>query len=93
MADDEQHAGPGRYRVVQPLARVQVQVVRWLVEQDDRRTAKEQRGEGDQHRLAAGQLGHRAVESSRAGEAETVEPGQGAFLDIPVVTDLSERLR
>jgi hypothetical protein len=67
---DDQHTGPGLYRVIQPSARVQVQVVGRLVQQDDRRAAQEQGGQRDQHRLATGQLRHGGVESRRAGDAD-----------------------
>jgi hypothetical protein len=53
VADDHHHAGPGRHRVVEALARVQVQVVRRLVEQQDVRAAQEQRGQRDSDGLAA----------------------------------------
>jgi hypothetical protein len=54
VADDHHHPGPGRHRVVQPLARVQVQVVSRLVQQHDVRAAQEQRGQRDTDGLPAG---------------------------------------
>ena len=85
VADDHHHPGPGCHRVVQPLARVQVQVVGRLVQQQDVRAAQEQRGQRDQDGLAAGEPLHPVVEAE-VGEAQAVEPGAGALLDVPVVT-------
>ena len=89
VADDHHHPGPRRHRVVQPLARVQVQVVGRLVQQQDVRAAQEQRGQGDQDGLPAGQPLHPVVEG-QVFEAEPVQPGAGALLDVPVVPDRRE---
>ena len=89
VADDHHHPGPGRDRVVQPLARVQVQVVGRLVQQQDVRAAQEQRGQRDQDGLPAGQPLHPVVEA-QVLEAEAVQPGAGALLDVPVVPDRRE---
>ena len=55
VADDHHDAAPEGNRVVEPPARVQVEIVGRLVEQHDVRTAQEQRGERGQDGLAAGQ--------------------------------------
>ena len=89
VADDHHHPGPRRHRVVQPLARVQVQVVGRLVQQQDVRAAQEQRGQRDQDGLPAGQPLHPVVEG-QVFEAEPVQPGAGALLDVPVVPDRRE---
>ena len=90
VADDHHHPGPGRHRVVQPLARVQVQVVGRLVQQQDVRAAQEQRGQRDTDGLAAGQPLHPVVETDPVSEAQAVQPGAGALLDVPVVPDHRE---
>ena len=89
VADDHHHPGPGRYRVVEAPARVQVEVVGRLVEQQHGGAPQEQRGQADQDRLAAGQLPDRVVEAERA-EAEAVQPGAGALLHVPVAVDRGE---
>ena len=89
VADDHHHPGPRRHRVVQPLARVQVQVVGRLVQQQDVRAAQEQRGQRDTDGLPAGQPLHPVVEG-QVFEAEPVQPGAGALLDVPVVPDRRE---
>ena len=63
VADDHHHPGPGCHRVVQPLARVQVQVVGRLVQQQDVGPAQEQRGQRDQDGLATGEPLHPVVEA------------------------------
>ena len=94
MADDHDHPGPGRDRVVQALTRVQVEVVGGLVQQHDVRPPQEQRGQRDQDGLTAGQPFHPVIEAgpAEAGPPETqpVQPGAGALLDVPVVPDCRE---
>ena len=89
VADDHHHPGPGRDRVVQPPARVQIQVVGRLVQQHDVRPPQEQRGQRDQDGLTAGQPFHPVIEPHPA-EPQPVQPGAGALLDVPVVPDRRE---
>jgi len=89
VADDHHHPGPGRHRVVQRLARGQVQVVGRLVQQHDVRPAQEQRGQRNQDGLPAGQPLHPVVEV-QVLEPQLVQPGAGALLEVPVVTDRRE---
>jgi hypothetical protein len=86
MADDDHHPGPGGDGVVQPPASVQVEVVRRLVEQHDVRAPQEQRGQRDQDGRAAGQPFHPVIEAKLI-QAQAVQPGPGALLDVPVVPD------
>ncbi len=71
---------------MEPAARVQVEVVGGFVQQQDVGAAQQQRGEPQQHRLAAGQLAGGPVQAD-VTEAEFAEGGQGALLDVPVVAD------
>jgi hypothetical protein len=73
-------------RACAPLARVQVQVVGRLVQQQDVRLAQEQRSQRDQDGLAARQPFHPVAES-QVLEAEPVQPGAGSLLHVPVVAD------
>jgi hypothetical protein len=91
VADDDHHAGPGGDGVVEPAARVQVEVVGRLVEQQDVRAAQEQRGQRGQDGLAAGQALDPVVQAE-AGQPEPVQPGAGPLLDVPVVPDRGEGL-
>ena len=92
MADDHHHPGPRRDRVVQPLARIQVEVVGGLVQQHDVRPPQEQRGQRDQDGLTAGQPLHPVVQAEwpEVDGSEAVQPGPGALLDVPVVPDRGE---
>ena len=80
VADDHHHAGPGRDRLVQPPARVQVEVVGRLVEQHDVRPPQEQRGQRDQDGLTAGQPFHPVIEPDpprpAASPAGPARPGR-----------------
>ena len=89
VADDHHHPGPGRHRVVQPPARVQVQVVGRLVQQHDVRPPQEQRGQRDQDGLTAGQPFHPVIEAQMR-QSQPVQPSPGALLDVPVVSDRRE---
>src|ERR1035438_3859499 len=92
MADDHQHAGPGRDRLVQPAARVQVEVVGRLVEQQDVRPSQEQGRECDTDGLSAGQPLDPVLQT-QAGQAQPVQPGAGSLVGVPVVPDRGEGVR
>ncbi len=86
VTDDDHHARPGLHGRVQPPARVQVEVVGRLVQQQHVGPAKQQRGQAQQDGLAARHLADGAVQPDVA-EAEFAEGGQGALLHVPVVAD------
>jgi hypothetical protein len=88
VADDDQHPRPGLHGAIQRLAGGPVEVVRRLVQQRHRGTAHQQPGDTDEHRLAAGDGAHRAVEIG--GQAHPVEHRERALLDVPVVADRRE---
>ena len=90
VADDHQHAGPGRDGVVEPLRAPGPGC--WSA----RRAAgcpaaAGQRGQRDQDGLAAGEPLHPVVQAD-AVKTEAVQPGAGALLDVPVVADRREVL-
>ncbi len=89
MADHDHHPRPGRDGRVQPLARVQVEVVGRLVQQQDVRPAEQQRGQPQQDRLAARDLADGAVQVD-VPEAEFTERGERPFLHVPVVAERLE---
>ncbi len=91
MADHDHDPRPGGDGRVQPPAGVQVEVVGRFVEEQDVRSAQQQRGKAQQHRLAARDLADRAVQPD-VTEAEFAECRQGALLDVPVVADRLEVL-
>ncbi len=86
VADHDQHTRPGLDGRVQPLAGVHVEVVGRLVQEQHVGPVQQQRGQPQQHRLAARQLADGAVEADVA-QAQFAQRGQGAFLDVPVVAD------
>ncbi len=86
MTDHDQHPWPGRDGRVQPPTRVQVQVVGRLVQEQHVRPAQQQRGQPQQHRLAARYLTDGAVQLD-VPEAEFAQGDQGALLHVPVVAD------
>lgn len=86
MADHDHDPGPGLDGRVQPSARVQVEVVGGLVQQQDVRSAQQQRGQPQQHRLAARDLADGAVQID-VPEPEFAERRERPLLDVPVVAD------
>nr|GID85129.1 hypothetical protein Ade03nite_40530 [Actinoplanes derwentensis] len=68
-----------------------VEVVGGLVEQPNAGAFQQLGGEAQGDHLAAAESAEAAVEGD-LGEAETVEFGAGALLDVPVVTDRGEML-
>ncbi len=88
VADHHQRARPGPrvHRLVQPAARVQVEVVGGLVEQQHVGAAQQQGGQPEQDGLAARDLAERAVQADVA-EAQLAEDRERALLDVPVVAD------
>jgi hypothetical protein len=89
VADHHRGAWPFGDQAVEPLPGVDVEVVRRLVEQQHIGILEEQRGQGDQHRLAAGDRADRPVQLD-VSEAEPVEGCPGALLGVPVLTDGGE---
>ncbi len=70
---------------------MQVQVVGRLVEQQDVGPGEQQRGEAQQHGLAARDLADGPVQAD-AAEPELVQGGPGPLLDVPVVGEGGEVL-
>jgi hypothetical protein len=89
VADDHHDPRPGRDRVVEAAAGVQVQVVGRLVQQQHVGAAQEPGGQAEQDRLAARHLAHAPVQVEM-GQPEPVQGGPGALLDVPVVPDGGE---
>ncbi len=86
VTDDDHHTRPGLDGRVQPPARVQVEVVGRLVQQQHIGPAQQQRGQSQQDRLAARDLADGAVQLD-VSEPEFAQGGQGTLLDVPVVAD------
>ena len=89
VTDDDERAGPLVDELGELRAGGTVEVVRRLVEQGDRGAADAQAGDGDEHRLAAGELRDATVKVG-GGEAHLVQGLVGAGLDVPVVADRVE---
>ncbi|GAA1103642.1 hypothetical protein GCM10009642_47710 [Nocardiopsis metallicus] len=90
VADHDQRAGaPGLHGVVEPAAGEEVEVVGGLVEQKDVGAREEDRGQAQQDGLTTRELAHVAVQFDPV-QAERAQGSQGAFLDVPVVTDRLE---
>ena len=73
------------------MARVEVEVVGRLVEQQDVGPLEQLRGQAERDDLAAAEGVQPPVEGDVA-EAEPVQLGAGALLDVPVVADRGEVL-
>ena len=90
VADDQHDPGPRLDRRVQPPARVPVQVVGRLVEDQDGRPPQEQPGQRGHDRLAAGQPANRVVQADVI-QAKPGQPAAGLLAGVPVVADRVER--
>lgn len=81
MADHDEVSAPGCEKLVHAPAVLLVQIVGGLIQQCDLRTAQLHPGEGDEPRLAPGELANFAVE--RNVEPEAVKECSSSFLDVP----------
>src|SRR6185436_18929988 len=84
VADDDERAGPAVEQVLERRERVDVEVVRRLVEQQDIRLAHEQAHELQAPPLAAGQV---ADEGSGAVAAEAEALGEPAGRELAAVAE------
>lgn len=91
VADQKQTAVEVRQDVVQLVPGLQVEVVGGLVEQEHVGALEQLGGEAERDDLAAAERAEAAVQCE-VGEAQTVELGAGALLDVPVVADDGEVL-
>ncbi len=91
VADQEQAAGEVRQDVVHLVPGLQVEVVRGFVQQQHLGPLEELGGEPERDDLAAAEGAEPAVQGE-VGEAQAVELGAGALLDVPVVADRGEVL-
>lgn len=91
VADQQQAAVPLLQYAVQVAAGVEVEVVGGFVQEQHIGAAQELGGEAEGDDLAAAEGGEAPVQGEVA-EAEPVELGAGAFLDVPVVADGGEVL-
>ena len=90
---DEDHAGVDRLQhLLEPLERLDVEVVRRLVEQQQVRLRRERARERRPRQLAAGERAQRAVEVV-IGEAEAAHDGRGAVAPVVAAGVLEPRLR
>jgi hypothetical protein len=91
VADHERHAAPPVEHLVQAVARVGVEVVGGLVEQQHVGLLQQLGGQPERDDLAAAEGVEPAVQRDIA-EAEPVELVAGAVLDVPVGADRGEVL-
>ena len=90
VRDENHRVGIRDQELFEPVARVEVEVVRRLVEQQERRAAEEQLGQRDAHLPAARERLDRLVEVG-AGEAKALEHLRHAQIDaVPLA--LTEQL-
>lgn len=86
VADQQEAAVPVLQYVVEPVAGVEVEVVCRFVEQQYVGPFQQLGRETERDDLAAAERVQASVEGE-TGEAEPVQLGPGAFLDVPVVAD------
>src|SRR5205823_11587369 len=91
VADQEEGAGEVRQDVVELVAGLGVEVVGRLVEQEDVGALEQLGGEAEGDDLAAAE-GAQAAVQGEVGQAQAVELGTSALLDVPVVADGGEVL-
>ncbi len=81
MRHHDERPGVGGEELLEPGARLQVEVVRRLVQQEDVGTPEQHLGQRGPHLPAAGQLAEVAVQVG-VGEAEPVQDGLGLRLHV-----------
>ena len=91
MGDEDDGRVEGEQRLLQPLERLDVEVVRRLVEQQQVGLGGERAGERGARELAAGERLQRAVEV-RVGEPEAVDDGARALAPAVAAGGLEARV-